>query len=210
MSFVSRVLGFLVMLPLALQCAAGANAAEKKANVQLPVEFDLIDHRGNAITAATLRGRPSLLFFGFTRCPDICPTSLLEIGETLDALGDDAARLNVLFVSLDPDRDTREHLATYLSVFDHRIIGVTGDSPQITRLAKDLGVVYERVEQKADYVFNHSIFTFVLDSAVRPNGRLLIGHGAPREVAVKRLKAIILEAGVESVRAGVPHTAPSQ
>lgn len=162
-------------------------------NAGAAVEFTLVDHHGNLISAQSLHGKPALLFFGFTRCPEICPTTLLEISNTLVDLGEDADRLHVMFVTLDPERDTIGHLAGYLSAFDRRILGLTGQAAQIDRLAKALGVVYERVAQKEGYTFNHSVFSFLLDRAGRPNGHLLIGHGAPRAIAVKRLKTIISE-----------------
>lgn len=155
------------------------------------IDFALVDHRGMPVSPQTLRGKPSLLFFGFTHCPDICPTTLQEIGSLLDGLGQDAGQLNVMFVTLDPERDSQEHLANYLSSFDSRIMGVTGERADIEKLAQSVDVTYERVVQSGGYSFDHSIFSFLLDVAARPNGRMLIGHGAPLEIAVKRLRNLI-------------------
>ncbi len=195
-----------LMILSALVIAAGS-VAVARTNAP-PVEFALTDHRGNEISSQSLRGKPSMLLFGFTGCPDVCPTTLLEIGNVLEAMGNDASRLNVLFVTIDPERDTRQHLATYLSSFDRRIIGATGDMARIDRLAKELGLVYEKIPQKNGYTFNHSVFAFLLDGAGRPSGKLLIGHGAPLETSVKRLKTFISESENSGTPTNAAHTPP--
>src|SRR5690606_5641497 len=99
-------------------------------------DFTLVRHTGEPFSSAELKGHPHLMFFGFTHCPDICPTTLLEISKHLDAIGDAARDLKVLFITVDPERDTPEAMAQYMSSFDPRIVGLTGTPEQISNVAK--------------------------------------------------------------------------
>src|SRR3978361_2461086 len=96
--------------------------------------FQLTDQAGQAVTEKNLQGRPSLIFFGFTHCPDVCPTELFEISEVLRAMGADAERVNAYFVSVDPERDTRAAMKDYLSRFDPHLKGLTGDPQAVAKV----------------------------------------------------------------------------
>src|SRR6202048_5468226 len=96
--------------------------------------FQLTDQTGQAVTEKSLRGRPTLIFFGFTHCPDICPTSLFEISEVLKAMGTDADRVNAYFVSVDPERDTATAMQDYLSSFDPHLKGLTGNPDAVAKV----------------------------------------------------------------------------
>lgn len=143
------------------------------------LQFRLISHVGRVITQDDLRGKPSIVFFGYTRCPDICPTQLMETSRLLDSLGPDAARINVYFVSLNPEHDTKERLARYLTNFHPMIVGLTGDFDQIAAFADALGAKFNRNSSGLEVEsVDHSIMTYVIDSHLNLYGHMLIGHGA--------------------------------
>jgi len=125
--------------------------------------FTLTTVEGKPFSSEMLKGRPYALFFGFTNCPDVCPTTLLEMSNALTALGPDGDRLNVLFVTVDPEHDTAEHLKTYLSAFDQRIIGLTGSADVIASVARAYHVFYEKVPTSSGYTMNHTAAVFLMD-----------------------------------------------
>lgn len=126
--------------------------------------FILVDQNGNKFDSASLKGHPFAIFFGFTNCPDICPTTLFEMTKHLEALGDKADKIKVLFVTVDPARDTAEHLKEYLSAFDPRIIGLTGTQEQIKKVEKGYRIFAEKVATSdGDYTMNHTATVFLFD-----------------------------------------------
>lgn len=148
---------------------AARQGAELPGAVRLGGDFTLTRANGETFSSDELKGHPYLIFFGFTHCPDICPTTLLEISNHLEALGDAAKDLKVLFVSVDPERDTPELLAKYMSSFDPRIIGLTGTPEQIANVAKLYRAFYEKVPQEGGgYTMNHTASAFLFDG----NGQL--------------------------------------
>lgn len=128
-------------------------------------EFDLVDQDGNPVDETVFVGHPSALFFGFTHCPEVCPTTLAEMSAWFDALGDDGADLRAWFVSIDPERDTPEVLGDYVSWVSDRITGLTGAPDQIDRLADAWGVFHEKVPlEGGDYTMDHTASVFLLDA----------------------------------------------
>ena len=148
-----------------------AQPASPTRNLPRPLgEMDvtLTDHRGRRVTISDWVGRPSLVFFGFTWCPDVCPTTLSDISLWLEELGPDADRLNVALISVDPERDTPEVLADYLGYFDPRIVGVTGEPGEVARILGDFRAKAERIEDvNGDYTMNHTagVFLFRADGS---------------------------------------------
>ena len=129
-------------------------------------DFHLIDDAGRPFSAAQLRGRPSLVFFGFTHCPDVCPTTLVKLAQVKKSGA--IADLRVLLVSIDPQRDTPPVLSQYVHAFDPQFIGLTGDPAAINKVAADFGVAVERVELPGgDYTMDHSATLYLLDNHVR-------------------------------------------
>jgi protein SCO1/2 len=116
-----------------------------------------------AFTDQNLRGQPTALFFGFTSCPDVCPTALVTAGKWLTALGPDADKLRFVFVTVDPERDTVEKLAEYLSAFDARILGLTGPRLEIERMCGNFGVVANKVPAGDSYNYEHTSLILLLD-----------------------------------------------
>lgn len=164
--------------------------AEQAAAIGGP--FELIDHNGVRVTDRDLRGRPTVMFFGFTSCPDVCPTTLIQIGQWLEALGSDADRLNVVFISVDPERDTPARLKAYLSAFDPRIRGLTGTPAQVAVAAKAFRIYYQkRPVEGSDYSVDHSSVTYLLDE----RGRFVepIAYGTPPDRAVTQLRQVLAE-----------------
>ena len=125
-------------------------------------DFSLTDERGRAFTRADLAGTPTLVFFGFTHCPDVCPTTLVKLAQVKKSAP--LAALHVLFVSVDPQRDTPPVLAQYVHAFDPSFQGLTGDPRALARVAGDFGVAFSRVELPGgDYTMDHSAVVFLLD-----------------------------------------------
>jgi protein SCO1/2 len=126
--------------------------------------FQLVDQNAKPITDQDLKGRPFLVFFGFTHCPDVCPTTLHEVSEILRSLGKDADRVRALFVTVDPERDTPDKLKDYLSSFDPRLIGATGDEAAIKAIEKAYRVYAKRVPLEAGgYTMDHTAIVYLMD-----------------------------------------------
>ena len=126
--------------------------------------FQLTDQNGRMMTDQDLRGHPFLVFFGFTHCPDVCPTTLFEVSEVLGKLGPDAARMTALFVTIDPERDTPAAMKDYLSNFNPRLIGLTGDPAAIAAIAKEYRVYVKKVPlDHGDYTMDHTALVYLMD-----------------------------------------------
>lgn len=133
--------------------------------------FTLTDQLGRSVTDADFRGRWMLVYFGYTYCPDVCPTTLQTIAGAMDALGPDAAKIVPVFVTIDPARDTPKVLASYVKLFDPRLVGLTGTPDQIAAVAHAYHVYYARVPGSSSnsYAMDHSSFIYLMD----PQGRFV-------------------------------------
>ena len=126
--------------------------------------FTLTDQDGKTITDQDLRGKPFLVFFGFTHCPDVCPTTLFDVSEVMRKLGNDADRTAALFISVDPERDTPSALKDYLSNFDPHLRGATGNLDTIAAVAKAYRVYYKKVPtENGDYTMDHTAIVYLMD-----------------------------------------------
>ena len=126
--------------------------------------FQLTDQAGQSVTDQNLKGRPTLIFFGFTHCPDVCPTSLFEISEVLRAMGKDADKVNAWFVSVDPERDTTAAMKDYLSSFDPHLKGLTGNPEAVTKVLSAYRVFSRKVPLKdGDYTMDHTALIYLMD-----------------------------------------------
>jgi protein SCO1/2 len=135
---------------------------------QYGTSLELTDHAGKPRRLEDFRGKAVVLFFGFTHCPDVCPTTLVEVAGALKQLGADAERVQVLLVTVDPERDTPEALAKYVTAFDPRFLGLRGDAAATQRVAKEFKIYYEKRKTGDTYTVDHSGQTYVID----PEGRL--------------------------------------
>ena len=126
--------------------------------------FHLVDQNGKTVTNDDFKGHPFLVFFGFTNCPEICPTTLFDISEVLNKLGPDADKVNALFVTVDPERDTPEKLKDYLSSFNPHLIGLGGDPAALAAVAKAYRVYYKKVPQDGgSYTMDHTAIVYLMD-----------------------------------------------
>jgi protein SCO1/2 len=141
-----------------------------QAGVQVGGPFSLVDQTGRPVTDATWRGRWMLVYFGYTTCPDVCPTELQTIAASLDLLGPQAPQVVPIFISIDPGRDTPARLADYVKLFDERLVGLTGTLQQIAAVARAYRVYYAIVNSKgsATYLMDHSSFLYLMG----PDGTL--------------------------------------
>jgi protein SCO1 len=135
-------------------------------------DFRLNDHTGKTRTLADFRGKVVVVFFGYTHCPDFCPTTLSELAAVLKQLGPDAARVQVLFVTVDPERDTPELLAQYVPAFDPSFLGLYGDAAATAATAKEFKIIYQKQPgaTPGTYSMDHSAGTYLFD----PQGRLRV------------------------------------
>jgi protein SCO1/2 len=147
------------------------------------VNFALTAADGTAITEQSYRGKWLVIYFGYTFCPDVCPMTLTEIGDALDALGPRAVAVRGLFVTIDPRRDTPSVLTEYLKSFDPRLIGLTGSPAQIAQAAKSFHVFYERRDtDDGNYSYDHSAFIYVLDPEAK-FARAISSDGGSKQIA---------------------------
>jgi protein SCO1/2 len=152
--------------------------------------FQLVDQRGAAVTEATLQGHPSALFFGYTYCPDVCPTTLYEMTVWLGKLGADADKLKVYFVTVDPERDTKEQMAAYLEAFDPRITGLTGSREAIDAMLKGYRVYSRKVpSDDGNYIMDHSAAVYLLDKEATFTGT--VDYKEDEATALAKLKRLV-------------------
>lgn len=185
----------LLFLALAL-LLAGCDSRPQFANADLTFadfgkDFALTDHTGKPRTLADFRGKAVVIFFGYTQCPDVCPTTMTGMAEAMKLLGADAAKVQVLFVSVDPERDTQELLAQYVPVFNPSFLGLYADAQTIARTAQDFRVFYKKQpgSTPTTYTVDHTAGSYVYD----PQGRLrlYVKHGEKPELIAKDLKLLI-------------------
>jgi protein SCO1/2 len=151
------------------------------------VPFNLVDQDGDPISEQAFRGQPTVLFFGFTHCPEICPTTLYELGSWFDQLGGDAANIKAYFVSIDPERDTPEVLGDYVSSVTDRVRGITGDPDAVRDMARGFNIYFKRVDMDdGDYTMDHTASIILLDSQGR--FRKTIAWGEDSETAMQKLR----------------------
>jgi protein SCO1/2 len=155
--------------------------------------FSLIDADGKPVTEAALAGRAHALFFGFTHCPDVCPTTLADMTVLLGELGPAADRIDVYFVTVDPARDDAPTMKSYLSSFDGRIKGLTGTEAEVEKVAAAYKVYRRKVETEGgDYTMDHTAGVYLFDAAGAFKGT--ISYGEAREDALAKLKRLVGEA----------------
>lgn len=151
--------------------------------------FTLVDHNGAEITEQALRGHPSAVFFGFTHCPEVCPTTLFEMDGWLNTLGDEGKEIRAFFVSVDPERDTPELMEAYVTNVSSRITGITGDPDAIAEMARSFGIYSRKVElEGGDYTMDHTASILLLDRNGAFSGT--IAYGENPDTAVAKLKRL--------------------
>jgi protein SCO1/2 len=188
---------------LALAAAFGLSGCDKLATkppsfqntdvtgLQYGSGFALTDHNGKPRTLADFKGKVVVMFFGYTQCPDVCPTTMAEMAGVMKELGPQADQVQVLFVTVDPERDTRELLAQYVPAFDQRFLGLYGDAAQTAAVAKEFKVFYAKVPGKTpgSYSMDHSAGSYVFDKQGKI--RLFLRHGQGAGPIVHDLKQLL-------------------
>lgn len=191
-----RLLLIAVVLGTAASCsreAAPAFHATDITGASFARDFRLVDHHGTTRTLADFRGKAVVVFFGYTHCPDVCPTAMERFARVSRELGPAAGRLQVIFISLDPQRDTREVLAKYVPFFHPDFLGMTGTPAEIETLAREFRVVAQRrpAEGAGGYTLDHSAGAYAYD----PSGRLrlYLGPELPHEALLADLRRLVDE-----------------
>ncbi len=153
-------------------------------------DFTMVNDEGKTVTEADFLGKPTVYFFGYTHCPDVCPTTLFELTNRMETMGADADKMNAVFVSVDPARDTPEEMHRYLQAFDDRIVGLTGSKEQVQEMMKQWRVYAAKVPtENGDYTMDHSATLYLMDE----NGDF-VGTIAPQEddeTAVNKLEKLV-------------------
>jgi protein SCO1/2 len=151
--------------------------------------FTLIDQRGEPITEAAFRGHPSAVFFGFTHCPEVCPTTLYELAGALDSMGDEGKTIRAYFVSIDPERDTPDLMGTYVGNFSDRITAITGEPDKVYAMAKSFGIYWKKVPTAdGDYTMDHTASVLLLNGKGDFAGTIAYGENA--DAARAKLKRL--------------------
>ncbi|MFZ6766834.1 SCO family protein [Undibacterium sp. Di26W] len=193
---ISSVFKVLTATMLAVSLLACQKPAEKFVNTDLTgldyaKDFALTDHNGKPRTLADFRGKAVVIFFGYTQCPDVCPTTMVEMANVMKALGPLAQKVQVLFVTIDPERDTQALLANYVPNFDPSFLGLYGDAAATAKVGKDFKVFYQKVAGKTpgSYTMDHTAGSYVFD----PEGRirLFLRHGQGPEPIAHDLKMLL-------------------
>ena len=183
----------IIICSLALAACDGAPKFKSTdiTGVDYGQSLELPDTSGRVRHLEDFRGKAVVLFFGFTHCPDVCPTTLADLATVMKSLGPDAERVQLLFVSVDPERDTPEDLAKYVSAFDPRFLGLRGDLAATQRVAKDFKIYFEKRRQGDSYTIDHSAQSYVID----PQGRLrlLVRHDRLAQDLPEDLRVILRE-----------------
>jgi len=149
--------------------------------------FTLVDSRGQTVTQADIRAKPAAIFFGYTMCPDVCPTTLLDLTRHLQQLGPLADKIGVWFFTVDPERDTPQLMHDYIANFSDRIIGISGDPAQVHAAVKSFNIAAEKVDSgDGDYTYNHTAAVLLLNKGGRL--RAIIPYQEADETAVEQLK----------------------
>ena len=166
----SFVAGLVVFLGVILYATGQLGGGRLPGVAAIGGPFTLIDQDGKPFTDVNLKGKPTLVFFGYTHCPDVCPTTLMEMSQVLSALGKDADHATGLFITVDPERDTPAIIKAYLSYFDPHLRGATGSQEQITAVEKEYRVYAKKHPlENGDYSMDHSAVVYLMDK----NGRFV-------------------------------------
>lgn len=155
--------------------------------------FTLVSDTGATVTQADLLGHPTIMFFGFTTCPDVCPTAMAEATSWLTELGPEAGDLEVFFVTVDPERDTPDRLAEYLSVFHPGIVGLTGPVEDVHAMLRSYGILFQRVAlAEGGYTMDHAASFLLFDETADIAG--IIGYNEEHSAALAEVRALIADA----------------
>ena len=192
---VRRIAALVAVALVALTLGCSPDAPKFKASdvtgASFGRDFALTDATGKARTLADFRGKAVVIFFGYTQCPDVCPTTLAALAEAMKQLGPDADRVQVLFVTIDPARDTAALLGQYVPAFDPRFLGLYGDDDATQKVAREFKIIYQKQPGATPdtYTMDHSAGTYIFDPLGRL--RLFVNHGQGPDVFAHDLREIL-------------------
>ncbi len=184
------VAGFAAVFLCIVLMATGRQTEQASGALSIGGPFELVDDNGRPVSDKQLAGKPFAMYFGYTFCPEICPTTLLDLSRWIKDLGTDADKLNYAFVSVDPERDTPKLLHTYLSSFDPHIRGFTGTSEQIAKIAREYRVYYKKIPtDNGSYVMDHSTIMYLMGA----DGKMVsaIEYQEADASALKKLRSLV-------------------
>jgi protein SCO1 len=173
----------------ALGLQPGQGVAQLPLSAAVGGPFELTSQDGRRFNSDALKGKPFALFFGFTNCPDVCPTTLLELTNRMEDLGADADKLRLVFVTVDPEKDTPDFLKRYLANFDKRLIGLTGTADEIAAVAKAYRAIFKKVPTKDGYTMDHTATVYLMDAQGRFVGT--IAYQESPETQRAKLKRLV-------------------
>jgi protein SCO1/2 len=187
----------LLMIFIAALSGCNKDSVTKKfhstdiTGVDFGTDFKLTDHNGKIRTLADFKGKVVVMFFGYTHCPDVCPTTLSDVAQALNLLGESASKVQVLFVTVDPERDTQALLAQYVPAFNPNFLGLYGDEAATIKVAKDFRVFYQKHTSKNDqrYDVDHTAGTYVFDTSGKL--RLFMSYGQGADIIAEDLKVLL-------------------
>jgi protein SCO1/2 len=187
----ATIAGFAVVAIAITMLVATHQPGHAEGTATIGGPFTLVNDNGARVTDKTLAGKPYAIYFGYTYCPEVCPTTLFDLSRWIKELGPDANKLNYVFVTIDPERDTPKLMHAYLSSFDRRIRGFTGTSEQIAKIAKEYRVYYKKIPTTGgNYVMDHSSVIYLMGS----NGQFvsMITYQEKDDSALTKLRNLIL------------------
>ncbi len=195
MKLTARTLLCSILICVAIGLAAWTLLAKADAPYsRYGVPFDLVDDAGAPITEKALEGHPALIYFGYTHCPEVCPTTLYEMAGWMETLGPSAKQLKAYFFTVDPERDTAQVMHSYASNFTDRIVGITGDPQEMLKVQKGWQIFVRRVPgQDGDYTIDHTASVFMVDAKGQLKGT--IAYGEDTNSALAKLRALLRQAG---------------
>lgn len=169
-----------------------AMSAEDAMRASIKSEFTLVNHSGETVTNETFTGKWRLVFFGFTSCPDVCPTTLNTIAEVMEQLGETAVNLQPLFITVDPERDAPARMAEYVGAFDPRIIGLTGTAEQVKNATESFKIYYAKVPLEGtdgDYTMDHTAYLYLMNGSGEFEA-FFSDHNGARDIAKNILERL--------------------
>ncbi|WP_410498776.1 SCO family protein [Chitinibacter sp. S2-10] len=184
-------LALLICTIVLFACSKPAFQGSDLSDTTIGGEFELLDHHGQKRTLADYRGKIVVLFFGYTSCPDVCPTTLSELRGVINDLGEQAKEVQVLFISVDPERDNPALLGQYVPAFHPGFIGLTGSKAQIDAAAKNYRAIYQKQGKDKSYTVDHTAGSYLIDRAGKT--RVMISYGAGAATFTHDIQLLLAE-----------------
>jgi protein SCO1/2 len=191
MNTMKKIALILMTCILLVACSRPPFQGADISNGSIGGEFTLTDHHGKTRHSDEFKGKVVVLFFGFTQCPDVCPTTMSELKATMEQLGDQAKDVQVLFVSVDPERDTNQILSEYVPAFHPTFLGLHGNQEQLEQITKKFRIIYQKQALGDSYTIDHSAGSYLIDK--NGKARVMVNYGAGSSVFTHDIKLLLAE-----------------